>query len=49
MITKVAGTERELGTIEETLAQVLELGRVASDVVWSVRVRMQQSRPSSSH
>lgn len=48
-IAKVAGTERELGTIEETLTQVLELGRVTSDVAWSVRIRMQQSRRSSSH
>lgn len=45
VITKASGAEQELGTVEEALARVLELGRPTPDAARFVRARAQQGRP----
>jgi len=42
VITKASGADYELGTVEAALARVLELDRLASTAIWSLRPRAQR-------
>ena len=51
VITNASAAGQELGTVEEALAQVLELERPGPDAAWPVRARAQRGghRPRHSH
>ncbi len=42
VITKASGADQEFGTVEEALARVLELERLASRAIWAPRSRAQR-------
>ncbi len=43
VITKASGVDQELATVEEALARVLELERLAPDAAWLMRARAQRT------
>lgn len=51
VITKASGAEQEIATVEEALARVLELERLAPDATWLIRARAQRDgqRPLRSY